>query len=72
MIDRKDWREQVRENVAAAASELARNGADTILQGGRKILDAEITVLVSPDESPRVKYRVEFLPEDHGNKPPVF
>lgn len=72
MIEQKDWRERVRDNVAAAASELARNGADTILTGGRRILDAEITVLVSPDEPPRVKYRVDVLPEDHGSKSPVF
>lgn len=72
MIEKKDWRDRVRDNVAAAASELARNGADTILTGGRKIRYATITVRVGMNEAPDVEYDVSVLPEDHGNKPPVF
>lgn len=72
VIEQKDWRERLRDNIAAAASEISRNAADTILTGGRRILDAEITVLVSLDEPPRVKYRVDVLPEDHGQQSPVF
>lgn len=72
MIDRKDWREQVRENIAAAVSEISRNGADTILAGGRKINYATITVRVGMNEAPDVEYDVSVCPEDHGKQPPVF
>ena len=72
MIDRKDWREQLRESIAAAASEISRNGADTILAGGRKVNFATITVRLGVSEAPDVEYDVSVHPEDHGNKPPVF
>lgn len=72
MIDRKDWREQLRESIAAAASEISRNGADTILAGGRNVNFATITVCVGMNEAPTVEYDVSVCPEDHGNKPPVF
>lgn len=72
MIDRKDWREQLRESIAAAASEISRNGADTILAGGRKVNYAVITVHLGMNEAPDVEYDVSVYPEDHGKQPPVF
>ena len=67
-----DWREQLRESIAAAASEISRNGADTILAGGRKIASAEIIISLRPDSTVVVGYDVDVLPEDHGKQPPVF
>lgn len=72
MIDRKDWREQLRESIAAAASEISRNGADTILAGGRKVNHAVITVRLGMNEAPDVEYDVSVYPEDNGKQPPVF
>ena len=72
MIDRKNWREQLRDDIAAAASEISRNGADTILANDRKIRFAVITVRVGVNEAPDVEYDVRVFPEDHGNQPPVF
>lgn len=72
MIGRKDWREQLRDDIAAAASEISRNGADTILAGGRKIRFATITVRVGQNEEPGVEYDVEVIPEDHGKQPQVL
>lgn len=72
VIEQKDWRERLRDNIAAAASEISRNAADTILTGGRKINYATITVRVGMNEAPDVEYDVSVLPEGHGSKSPVF
>ena len=66
MTDPKTWQMRVREQCAAAANEIARRAADTILANGReRIADAVITIRINPSRCATVEYDVECYPDGH-------